>query len=299
MTALLRTWRPDVPVRAVFAVLVAVQILHLLEHVAQIVQLHLLGWPEGSARGVISTLDVEKVHFVWNLAVLGTVAWLLGKGERTTWLVLTLSWAALHTAEHGYLLARALASGLEGQAGVLGARGLLATLGWSFPGLTTWSRATVHFAWNLGEVALLGLAFGARSGAGIWRRVLRVRALVIPAMLLVVMALLPLSSAAPPDPVSALAPVEIWADGFLGLRGVAVEASGAVFVADRKAGTVTRIAPDHSRAIVASGLERPIGLALDAEGRLLIAEERAGRVVRVEADGTRRPVIAEIGRAHV
>jgi sugar lactone lactonase YvrE len=95
-------------------------------------------------------------------------------------------------------------------------------------------------------------------------------------------------------PPSALAPVEIYSDGFGHLRGIAVDASGNVYVADRQAGTVTRVALDRSRTIVASGLDRPIGLTFDLEGRLLIAEERAARVVRLEASGVRTSVITGV-----
>jgi sugar lactone lactonase YvrE len=91
--------------------------------------------------------------------------------------------------------------------------------------------------------------------------------------------------------VIAFAPVEVLADGFADLAGLVVDAAGNVLVADRRAGTVTRIAPDHRRATIAAGLVHPAGLALDEAGRLLVTEETAGRVVRVEADGRRTTLI--------
>ena len=94
-------------------------------------------------------------------------------------------------------------------------------------------------------------------------------------------------------PLAALDPVEIWADGFGDLRGLAVDPAGNVFVADRALGSVTRIAPDGTRTLVASGLDRPIGLAFDPLGRLLVAEERAGRVVRLQSGG--RPTGLVVG----
>ena len=72
-------------------------------------------------------------------------------------------------------------------------------------------------------------------------------------------------------------PVEIVAEGFLELRGVAVDPSGLIYVADRKAGTITRIAADQSKSIVADSLEHPVGLTFDLNGRLLIAEEKPGQ----------------------
>ena len=92
----------------------------------------------------------------------------------------------------------------------------------------------------------------------------------------------------------ALAPVSVWARGFLQPRGVAVDAQGAVYVSDRAAGTVTRIAPDQVSTVLMRGLERPIGLAFDLEGRLLVAEERAGRVTRREADGSRTILVSGV-----
>jgi sugar lactone lactonase YvrE len=88
----------------------------------------------------------------------------------------------------------------------------------------------------------------------------------------------------PPRPIPALAPVEILAEGFARLRGIAVDADDAVFVSDRESGTVTRLSSE-SRRVVARRLERPVGLAFDHDGRMLVAEERAGRVVRLDPEG--------------
>jgi len=88
-----------------------------------------------------------------------------------------------------------------------------------------------------------------------------------------------------------LAPVEVWARGFLQPWGIAVDAEGVVYVSDRGTGTITPIAPDQSTAVISRELEHPVGLAFDLDGRLLVAEERAGRVVRLEADGTRTPLV--------
>jgi sugar lactone lactonase YvrE len=106
--------------------------------------------------------------------------------------------------------------------------------------------------------------------------------------------LIPSAVQAPTDPVTALAPVELWSDGFLDLRGIVVDPVGNVYVADREARTVTRIAPDRTKTILASNLERPIGLAFDLQGRLLIAEEKAGRVVRLETTGVLTPLISNV-----
>ena len=99
------------------------------------------------------------------------------------------------------------------------------------------------------------------------------------------------TAGAPVGNVTALAPVEIWIDGLTTVTGLALDsATGHLYVSDADAGTVTRVAPDRTRTLMARGLDHPMGLALDANGRLLIAEERAGRVVRVEAGGGRTPL---------
>ena len=94
--------------------------------------------------------------------------------------------------------------------------------------------------------------------------------------------------------LTALDPVEVYIDGFGDLRGIAVDPAGNVFVSDRAAGRVTRIAPDRTKTILVSGLERPIGLAFDLSGRLLIAEEREARVVRLEPGGALTPLVTGI-----
>jgi hypothetical protein len=101
--------------------------------------------------------------------------------------------------------------------------------------------------------------------------------------------------------MKALAPAEVVAKGFRDARGVVVDGEGSVFVADRTAGTVTRIGRDAqtglvTRSVFASSLREPVGLALDARGRLLVVEEKAGRVLRFEADGTRSVVATRLQR---
>ena len=105
-------------------------------------------------------------------------------------------------------------------------------------------------------------------------------------VLVLVALLLPTTSAAPPQPITALAPFEVWADGFDDVRGIAVDHDGGVFVADHQRGTVLRIAPDRTQRVVARQLNRPLGVAFDDIGRLLVAEEGSGRVLRLETGGT-------------
>src|ERR1700730_14759105 len=47
---------------ALFYVLAVTQSGHLFEHMAQMIQIHILGLTGDNARGVIGTLDIEWVH---------------------------------------------------------------------------------------------------------------------------------------------------------------------------------------------------------------------------------------------
>jgi hypothetical protein len=162
---------------ALLVVLLVAQSLHTVEHIAQWVQYHLLGWPLKASSGIISPLNAEVVHFVWNMGVLIVVVYLLERGVRNLWMWLLLAWAAAHSAEHVYLFAnyvfevwRLRMEGLpiaaaQGRPGFFGAGGVLGgiapaspAVAWlcSFtPGLIEAPRLDVHFWWNAGEVALL------------------------------------------------------------------------------------------------------------------------------------------------
>jgi hypothetical protein len=174
-------WRADLGrfgvVAMVICILVMAQGFHTLEHLAQWVQYHILRWPSFVSGGLISTLNAEWVHFVWNWAVLLTVIFLVRGGMRNPWAWLLLAWTTAHTFEHSYMMARYLmvlqdmrAMGVtnvaaQGLPGILGRDGWLATTDLTqgsficrLPGVTTAVRLDVHFWWNIGETALLLLA---------------------------------------------------------------------------------------------------------------------------------------------
>jgi PKD repeat protein/sugar lactone lactonase YvrE len=105
------------------------------------------------------------------------------------------------------------------------------------------------------------------------------------APLVVLISFIPSIGQAPPEPISALAPVEIVLDGHQELVGVVVTVDGTLYVSDREAGLVLRRAPAGLPAVAAQNLDHPAGLALDGDGRLLIVEEGAGRILRLEPSG--------------
>jgi hypothetical protein len=156
----------------VLSMLLALQGFHTVEHIAQAVQFYLLGWPPFHASGLISSFNIEWLHFTWNWLVVGIVLYLIKQGMRNRWAWLLLIWAIAHSLEHTYLLVRylqvretllqfgvselAVAQALPG---VLGRDGLLARNFYCrIPGVTTASRIAVHFWWNMGEMILLVFA---------------------------------------------------------------------------------------------------------------------------------------------
>ncbi|HEU4328904.1 MAG TPA: hypothetical protein VFS21_37550 [Roseiflexaceae bacterium] len=171
-------WQRDGAALALLHMLLYLQGFHTLEHIVQWVQYYLLLYPPRLASGLISPLNAEIVHFVWNQGVLGVIVVLMlqGFGRRNLWAWGLLLWTGAHTAEHTYLfrqyldmlpILRAQGASLtlaQGLPGVLGAGGWLS---WQelpapaafvcqlLPGLVSTPRLNVHFVWNMGELVLL------------------------------------------------------------------------------------------------------------------------------------------------
>jgi hypothetical protein len=137
---------------ALFYALVVTQTAHLLEHVAQMIQIHLLGLSGPDARGIFGALDIEWVHFVWNSWVLLAVLVLLGPFGRNRWLQLALLLSGWHAIEHAYIFSVYLATGLSGTPGLLSQGGALA-------GGLPITRPDLHFLYNLIETVPLVLGF--------------------------------------------------------------------------------------------------------------------------------------------
>lgn len=137
---------------ALFAVLVLAQTAHLFEHVAQMVQLHVLAHTGASARGIVGQLDIEWVHFLWNAGVVVALAILLVQFGANRWLIVATAFASWHLVEHDVIMQAFLATGIPGSPGLLSTGGLI--LG----GLPL-ARPDLHFVYNLIEASLIALAF--------------------------------------------------------------------------------------------------------------------------------------------
>ncbi len=71
---------------AFFFILVVTQGAHVLEHVAQMVQIHLLGLSGIQAGGILGMLNIEWVHFTWNSWVLICAVLLVFLFPKNPWL---------------------------------------------------------------------------------------------------------------------------------------------------------------------------------------------------------------------
>jgi hypothetical protein len=153
----------------VLSMLVFAQGFHGIEHIVQWLQFHVFNLPAKQSSGLISPLNAEIVHFIWNWLVLLAVGYLVASGMRNPWAWLLLIWAAAHTFEHSYLFLHYVQSeGAQGLPGILGRGGWLNRTANSQPAVAficnlapavkTATRLDVHFWWNVGETVLLMLA---------------------------------------------------------------------------------------------------------------------------------------------
>ncbi len=138
---------------ALFYVLVITQGGHFLEHVAQMVQIHILGHQGPDARGVVGALDVEWVHLGFNTWVFVALVALMLRFRNNPWLWVTLLAAGWHQVEHTYIISIFLSTGTEGTPGLLAAGGRLG-------GGVAVTRPDLHFLYNVVETVPLFVAFG-------------------------------------------------------------------------------------------------------------------------------------------
>jgi len=137
---------------AFFFILVVTQGAHVLEHVAQMVQIHLLGLSGLQARGIFGMLDIEWVHFIWNSWVLLFAVLLVFLFRKNPWLWVLLVISVWHEIEHVYIMSVFLRTGHPGAPGLLAHGG---AVGGGLP----LSRPDLHFYYNLLEELVLIIAY--------------------------------------------------------------------------------------------------------------------------------------------
>ena len=124
----------------------------MLEHVAQMVQIHLLGLSGLQARGILGMLDIEWVHFIWNAWVLLCAVLLVLLFRKNPWLWVLLVIAVWHEIEHVSIMSVFLRTGHPGAPGLLAHGG---AIGGGLP----LSRPDLHFYYNLLEELVLIIAY--------------------------------------------------------------------------------------------------------------------------------------------
>ena len=128
------------------------QTAHLFEHIAQMIQIHVLHLSGASAQGIVGQLNIEWVHFIWNGLVLVTLLALLPHFRTNPWLIAVTPLAAWHFVEHSVMIATYIQTGVSGSPGLLSSGGLL------FGGLPI-ARPDLHFLYNLDETVPLLFAW--------------------------------------------------------------------------------------------------------------------------------------------
>jgi hypothetical protein len=137
---------------ALLGFLALAQTTHLLEHIAQMIQIHALHLSGAAAQGIVGQLNIEWVHFIWNALVLITLLVLLPPFRTNAWLIAVTPLAAWHFIEHSVMIATYIQTGVQGTPGLLSSGGLL------FGGLPI-ARPDLHFLYNLVETVPLLFAW--------------------------------------------------------------------------------------------------------------------------------------------
>lgn len=138
---------------ALFFVLAVVQSVHFIEHIAQMIQIHFLGFQGMEAHGIFGMLDLEVVHFTFDgaLVPICTIA-LLFLFRKNPWLWVLLVIVTWHGIEHFYIMSVFLRTGIQGTPGLLSHGGAIA-------GGLPLIRPDLHFLYNLVEESLIVVGY--------------------------------------------------------------------------------------------------------------------------------------------
>ncbi len=139
---------------AFFFVLLIAQSVHFTEHIAQMIQIHMLGLSGTQAHGIIGMLDLEWVHFAfdafWVPICVYTLLFVYRKSNPWLWvLAVIVTW---HAVEHIAIMSFYLRTGIVGSPGLLAHGGAIA-------GGLPLIRPDLHFLYNLAEETLILIAY--------------------------------------------------------------------------------------------------------------------------------------------
>ena len=139
---------------SIFLGIAVLQVGHLGEHTAQLLQLMMSNGDLSRSHGVFGALDFEAVHFAWDSAVWLGAGVLVSRFPFNRWLWISFAFASIHEVEHVYLFSVARLDPTfylrGGFAGIMGQGGLVGS---------PLARPYVHFLYNYLVVGamLLGL----------------------------------------------------------------------------------------------------------------------------------------------
>ncbi len=139
---------------AFFFILLVAQSVHFTEHIAQMVQIHILGLSGSQAHGIIGVLDFEWMHFFFDACFVPICVYTLFVLFRKSnpWLWVLLPVVTWHMAEHIAIMNSYLRTGIVGSPGLLAHGGAIAR------GLPI-TRPDLHFLYNLAEETLIVVAY--------------------------------------------------------------------------------------------------------------------------------------------
>lgn len=138
-------------VLVLYFIFVAIQSIHMTEHVAQMVQIHLLGRSFANSHGLFGdALDNEWLHFSFDsLWIPGWTIYLIYK-RRCIWMIAMFPLVLLHCAEHIVIMDYYLRTGISGNAGIMAIGGLIGS---------PLSRPDLHLLYNAIEETCMVLGF--------------------------------------------------------------------------------------------------------------------------------------------
>jgi hypothetical protein len=118
---------------AIFCLLIVTQTGYLLEHAARMIQVHVLSRDPSQATGIIGTLDVQRVQYVWTSWAVLALLLLIARFRRNPWLWVTLLIAAWDAVD-------------------------------SHLGSNSMVQVELHFGYAVAEIVGLNLAFALQLG---------------------------------------------------------------------------------------------------------------------------------------
>jgi len=176
------------PALLVLQAAIILQLGHQVEHLVQLIQMHVDGQPPAFAHGLTGRLDLEWVHFAMTLgiAVVAILALTWWPKNPFGWLLTPI--AVWHLAEHSVILTTYLRTGITGTPGILARGGLL-----NGP----LARPDLHFLYNAAVLLLLigTLAWLRGRGADVRERLARLPAFGMALSVVAVLCLVVLSAA--------------------------------------------------------------------------------------------------------